>query len=75
MRGKNNEDRYAISAFRVSDNQPIPAVFAIVADGVGGHHAGEVAAEMAVEQISQAVAASDATQPVETLSQAIIHTS
>jgi hypothetical protein len=34
-------------------------VLAVVADGIGGHRAGEVAAELAVETISQAVSGSD----------------
>jgi PPM family protein phosphatase len=75
MRGKNNEDRHAVSAFRVSKNDPTPALMAIVADGVGGHRAGEVAAEMAVERISQIVSQSDASQPPETLADAIIQAS
>ena len=71
MSGKNNEDRYAVSAFKLSDQNPVPVVFAIVSDGVGGHHAGEIAAEIAVETISRAVAASDASHPIQTLKEAI----
>jgi protein phosphatase len=68
--GKNNEDSYAVSAFHVGHNDPTPSLFAIVADGVGGHQAGEVAAEMAVEIISQAVADSNADQPLAILEKA-----
>jgi serine/threonine protein phosphatase PrpC len=75
MSGKNNEDRYAVSAFRLSDVTPLPVVFAIVSDGIGGHRAGEVAAEIAVETISRVVASSDASQPVNTLKEAIIQAS
>jgi len=71
MSGKNNEDRYSVSAYRLSDENPLPIVLAIVSDGIGGHQAGEIAAQIAVETISQAVAASDATAPTETLKQAI----
>jgi serine/threonine protein phosphatase PrpC len=71
MSGKNNEDRYAISAFRLEGDQPLPVILAIVSDGIGGHRAGEVAAEIAVETISRVVAASDASQPIETLKEAI----
>lgn len=73
MSGKNNEDRYAVSAYRLETEASIPAAFAIVADGIGGHRAGEVAAEMAVETISQVVAASDASQPLQTLHEAIVY--
>lgn len=72
MSGKNNEDRYGISAFYVDDERRTPAVLAVIADGIGGHKAGEIAAELAVETISQVVASSDASQPVETLKQAVI---
>jgi PPM family protein phosphatase len=74
-RGKNNEDRYAVSAYILSERQPIPAILAIVADGIGGHRAGEIAAEMAVENISRQIAASDARLPIEILQKAIISTS
>jgi protein phosphatase len=72
MTGKNNEDRYAVSAYRLDQEASIPAAFAIVADGIGGHRAGEVAAELAVETISNRVADSDASHPLQTLHEAII---
>ena len=72
MSGKNNEDRYAVSAFRLDHENPLPVVFAIISDGIGGHHAGEVAAEIAVDSISQQIAVSDGSSPVETLKKAII---
>lgn len=70
--GKNNEDRYGVSAYRLEADPNLPSLLAVVADGIGGHRAGEVAAEMAVETISKYVAESDASQPVQTLQQAII---
>jgi len=72
MTGKINEDRYAIAAYRLEDDAHTPSLFAIVADGVGGHQAGEVAAEIAVNTISHAIAMSDGTEPQETLEYAII---
>jgi protein phosphatase len=75
MSGKNNEDRYAVSAFRLEGEQSTPAVFAIISDGIGGHRAGEVAAEMVVETVSQAVAKSDAQYPIQTLREAIMRSS
>lgn len=71
MSGKNNEDRYAVSAYRLGLEDPTPAVFAVLCDGIGGHRAGEVAAEMAVESISQRIAESDGSHPVEALREAI----
>jgi PPM family protein phosphatase len=75
MKGKNNEDRYAVSAHRTGGKNGIPSLLAIIADGVGGHRAGEVAAQLAVEMISRAVEESDASQPVMTLHDAIVHAS
>jgi len=75
MAGKQNEDRFAVSAYRVSEKDPTPSVFAIVSDGIGGHRAGEVAAEIAVETISHIVARSDARLPLEALDRAIQVTS
>ena len=65
--GKNNEDNYAVSAYLVSESDPTPSILAVVADGVGGHQAGEVASSIAVEMISQVIAESDAAHPLATL--------
>lgn len=70
-RGKKNEDRYSVSAYRLNSQDPTPALLAIVSDGVGGHRAGEVAAEMAVEIINRVVAKSDGKNPIATLREAI----
>jgi protein phosphatase len=69
--GRENEDRFSVSAYRVSSMDETSSAFAIISDGIGGHRAGEVAAEMAVETISHLVAQSDASRPVETLDHAI----
>jgi serine/threonine protein phosphatase PrpC len=71
MTGKNNEDRYAITSYQLSESDATPVVFAVVADGIGGHRAGEVAAELAVDHISQAVAESDGHHPKKILEKAI----
>jgi protein phosphatase len=71
MSGKNNEDRYAITSYQVSESDTTPVLFAVVADGIGGHRAGEVAAELAVNHISQAIAESDAQHPRQILEKAI----
>ncbi|HEX9029294.1 MAG TPA: protein phosphatase 2C domain-containing protein [Anaerolineales bacterium] len=75
MSGKNNEDRYAVSAYQLDTDNPLPSVLAVISDGIGGHRAGEVAAEIAVETISQAVAAGDPAQPVKTLYLAVLQAS
>ncbi|MBL8063792.1 MAG: serine/threonine-protein phosphatase [Anaerolineales bacterium] len=71
MSGKNNEDRYAASSFQLSKDDARPAVFAVVADGIGGHRAGEVAAELAVNYISMHVAESNAKKPIKIIENAI----
>ena len=72
MTGKNNEDRYGVSAYWVDSEGNTPSLLAVVADGIGGHRAGEVAAEVAVETISATIAASDASQPLEALREAVV---
>ncbi len=72
--GKNNEDNYAVSAHTLSESDPTPSIFAIVADGVGGHQAGEVASSLAVEMISHIIAGSDANQPLASLEEAFFQT-
>jgi len=67
--GKNNEDRYAIASFTTDEGHPV--VFAVVADGIGGHRAGEVAAELAVNYIGQNVAESNGRNPIEIIESAI----
>jgi len=62
--GKNNEDNFAVSAYVISKMNPTPSVFAIVSDGIGGHKAGEVASEMAVNMISRAVEKRDGGHPL-----------
>lgn len=69
--GKNNEDRYAVSSFQLGKDDPRPSIFAVVADGIGGHRAGEVAAELAVNYISMHVAESNAKKPTKILESAI----
>jgi serine/threonine protein phosphatase PrpC len=71
LSGKNNEDRYAVSSFLLGKDDSRQALFAIVCDGIGGHRAGEVAAELAVNYITTAVAESNAKKPVKILEAAI----
>lgn len=70
MRGKTNEDRYSVSAY-TSAGSGTPALLAIVSDGIGGHRAGEVAAEIAVEAISRKIAAQEPDDPVNALRAAL----
>ena len=69
--GKNNEDRFSVSSFQLSKEDPRPAVFAMVADGIGGHRAGEVAADLAVNYITKGISESNAKKPTRILENAI----
>lgn len=70
--GKNNEDRYAYASFELSESDTTPVLFAMVADGIGGKQAGELAAEIAADTILAAVKASDGTNPIDTMRRAIL---
>ncbi|WP_298009386.1 MULTISPECIES: protein phosphatase 2C domain-containing protein [Anaerolinea] len=71
MKRRGNEDRFGVFAYRQHPPFSLPVVLLVLCDGVGGHRAGEVAAEIAVEQIDAAVAASDGLNPPQILRQAI----
>ncbi len=71
MAGKKNEDRYGVSAFLTGLKGDEPAVLAVLCDGIGGHRAGEVAAQMGVNLITETVKSSDGSQPVNTLGESI----
>ncbi|MCC6300656.1 MAG: serine/threonine-protein phosphatase [Anaerolineales bacterium] len=71
MTGKNNEDRYAVASFVLSPREPTPVLFAVLADGIGGHKAGEVAAELAVNHIMDVVSKSDGKHTRRTIEDAV----
>jgi protein phosphatase len=75
MTGKNNEDRYAVASFVLGRNNKMPVLFAVLADGIGGHRAGEVAAELAVNHIMQEVAQSDGRHTRQTIARAVAEAS
>ena len=69
MVGKNNEDRYTVSSYTGQEDRPV--LFAIVSDGIGGHRAGEVAAELTVNYILEKISESDGKRPLEIMENAI----
>ncbi len=69
MTGKNNEDRYAVSTYMLEGERPV--LFAVVSDGIGGHRAGEVAAELAVNYIVENVSQSNGKNPIQIMEAAI----
>lgn len=75
MTGKNNEDRAGFAAYRLTEGDPTPILFALVADGVGGKQAGEVAAQIAVDMLMEAVEKSDGSDPTAVMRQALMDSS
>lgn len=75
MKGKNNEDQFSVTAYQISSTDPTHSVFAIIADGIGGHRSGEIASDIAVEMICDAIASSDVSQPVEIMEAAMLQAS
>jgi protein phosphatase len=71
MTGKNNEDRYAVASFILSEKDRMPVLFAVLADGIGGHRGGEVAAELAVNHIMQNIAQGDGRYSRRAVEQAV----
>lgn len=73
MKGKANEDRYSVLAYRFNSDGRTPTVLALLADGIGGHRAGEVAAQLAVDLINRYVAESQLNLPAQVLKQALTY--
>lgn len=69
--GKNNEDAHDVAAYRM-EPAGTPSIVAIVADGVGGHRAGEIASRMAVDTISRRIGESSGEDPIGQLRAAIV---
>lgn len=69
--GKNNEDRYSVTAYWLGPNRT-PVTLVVVADGIGGHLAGEVAAQLAVDTFVGHMAGMEGGDPVDHLRQAIL---
>ncbi len=70
-RRKNNEDRYFLSSYRLEEGNT-SSLLAIVADGIGGHRAGEIAAQITVETIVEKVTSGAGSNPVVELQEAVL---
>ena len=71
-KGRLNEDTYEIASFSISEDDETPVVVGVVADGIGGHKAGEIASRIAVDSIVSAIAASDGADPMWVLKSALL---
>jgi protein phosphatase len=67
--GKNNEDRYAVQSY-YGDGGALVNV-AVIADGIGGNRAGEVASDLAVRRLVQAVGRASGSDYPQILDQAV----
>jgi protein phosphatase len=68
--GKNNEDTGDFFAFRVSDEDDTIVHVGIVADGIGGHQAGERASQMGVAIVKECFRAATSLRLVHQLEEA-----
>lgn len=66
-----NEDRYAVINYR-TEVENRPALLAVVADGIGGHRAGEVAAQITVDTIVSNLTPKKVNNPVTQLKEAVM---
>jgi protein phosphatase len=70
--GRPNEDSYEVVSFTISEDDETPVLIAVVADGIGGHKAGEIASKVAVATIISAIADSDGSDPIWILKSALL---
>jgi len=71
-KGRLNEDSYEITSFKLGKSDDTPVMVAVVADGIGGHKAGEIASKIAVATIISAVSESDGSDPLWILKSALL---
>ena len=71
-KGRMNEDSFDITAFTLSEDDDTPVLLAVIADGIGGHKAGEIASKIAVATIISSVGESDGTDPLWILKSALL---
>jgi serine/threonine protein phosphatase PrpC len=65
----NNEDRFATVHLECNGQ---PSILAMVADGVGGHAAGEVASQTVVDEVVRELQADPCANPVKVLPQVVV---
>lgn len=71
-RGRLNEDSYEVTSFELSESDETPVLLSIVADGIGGHKAGEIASKIAVATIIASIAENDGSDPLWVLKSALL---
>ena len=71
-KGRINEDQFKISSYEISEEDNTPVLLAVVADGVGGHQAGEIAAQIAVDTVDRVLVESELEEPAWILKSALL---
>ena len=71
MKGKTNEDRVGYRTFFEERHPGIPITLAVLCDGIGGHSAGEVAADLALQTIISEVSQANLEDPTRVLENGI----
>ena len=71
-RGSLNEDSYEVTSFEINESDETPVLLSIVADGIGGHKAGEIASKIAVATIITSITESDGSDPLWVLKSALL---
>jgi len=66
-----NEDSFGISSYH-DEMEQIPVVLAVVADGIGGHQAGEIASQLTVDTIMNKLVKEPVDQPLHQLRSAVM---
>ena len=75
LTGKVNEDRFKVTSYKPDTNRKNISSLIVVCDGIGGHRAGDVAAQMGVSLITEKIIAGDVRHPVKTIESAVLETS
>jgi protein phosphatase len=70
--GRINEDSYEVASYKLSTDDNTPVLVAVIADGIGGHKAGEIASKIAVATIISSIAESDGSDPIWLLKSALL---
>jgi serine/threonine protein phosphatase PrpC len=65
-----NEDSYGVTAYRLQPDET-PALLAVLADGIGGHQAGEVASALTVDAVISTVESQPGGEPMAVLANAV----
>jgi serine/threonine protein phosphatase PrpC len=66
-----NEDSYGVTAYRLKDDKT-PVLLAVLADGIGGHQAGEVASKLTVDTVVAVLESQPTASPLAALRAAVV---